>query len=88
MNRRTEVDGEGDDAKPTAALTCSGVRRTENVIPFPRRSALPSCAPAASSPYSADGLDASFIPLSDAVAAVVISLRGGFHRIRCDRPGA
>lgn len=89
MNRRTEVDGEGDDAKPTTAPTCPGVRRRDNVIPFRRVEAAASCVgPAASSPYSADGLDAPFIELGEAVAAVVMSLRNGLPRIQCDRPGA
>lgn len=89
MNRRTEVDGEGDDAKPTAAPTCPGVRRRDNVLPFRRVEAAASCVgPAASSPYSADGLDAHFIEIGEAVAAVILSLRGGFPRIQCDRPGA
>lgn len=89
MNRRTEVYGEGDDAIPTAAPTCPGVRRRDNVIRFRRVEAAASCVgPAASSPYSADGLDAHFIPVGEAVAAVILSLRGGFPRINCDRPGA
>ena len=89
MNRRTEVDGEGDDAIPTAAPTRPGVRRRDNVLPFRRVEAAASCVgPAASSPYSADGLDAHFIELGEAVAAVVMSLRGGLPRINCDRPGA
>lgn len=89
MNRRTEVDGEGDDAIHTAAPTCPGVRRRDNVIPFRRVEAAASCVgPAASSPYSADGLDAHFIELGEAVAAVVMSLRSGFPRINCDRPGS
>lgn len=84
MNRRTEVDDEGDDAKSNAALVCSGRRLDAVIIPF-RRAHSAAC-PAASSPYSADGLDA-FISVGDAVAAVVLSLRGGFPRIICDRPG-
>jgi len=65
MNRRTEIDGEGDDAIPTAAPTCPGVRRRDNVLPFRRVEAAASCVgPAASSPYSADGLDAHFIARS------------------------
>lgn len=81
MNRRTEVDGEGDDAKPNVAHTCSG-RRLDTVIPFPRSvEAAASCGPAASSPSSADGLDA-FISVGEAVAAVVMSLRGGFPRVK------
>jgi hypothetical protein len=59
MNHRSEFDGEGDDAIPTAAPTCPGVRRRDNVLPFRRVEAAASCVgPAASSPYSADGLDA------------------------------
>lgn len=87
MNRRSEFDGEGDDAIPGAALTCPGVRRRDNVIPFRRVEAAASCVgPAASSPYSADGLDASFESLGNAVAAVVMSLRYGFPRIRVTGP--
>ena len=87
MNRRTEIDGEGDDAIPTAAPTCPGVRRRDNVIPFRRVEAAASCVgPAASSPYSADRLDAHFVPVGEAVAAVVMSLRGGFPRIRVTGP--
>lgn len=83
MNYRIETVGEGDDAKPTAAPTCSGVRRRENVIAFRRVEA--AACPAASSPSSADGLDA-FIPVGQAIAAVVLRLRYGFPRINCDRP--
>ena len=87
MNHKANSDGEGDDAIPTAAPTCPGVRRRDNVLPFRRVEAAASCVgPAASSPYSADGLDAHFIPVGQAVAAVVMSLRGGLPRINCDRP--
>lgn len=83
MNRRTEVDGEGDDAKPTAAPTCPGVRRRETVIEF-RRSDRPSCRPAAGGDPPSP--PAPFEPLGNAVAAVVLRLRGGFPRIRVTGP--
>lgn len=84
MNRRTEVDGEGDDAIPTAAPTCPGVRRRETVIEF-RRSDRPSCRPAAGGDPPSP--PAPFEPLGNAVAAVVMSLRGGFPRISVTGPG-
>lgn len=86
MNHKANSDGEGDDAIPTAAPTCPGVRRRDNVLPF-RRVASASFGHDASSSYSADGLDAHFIPVGQAVAAVILSLRGGLPRINCDRPG-
>lgn len=86
MNRRTEIDGEGDDAIPTAAPTCPGVRRRDCVIPFPsRRYGVPPRCPAAGDtpPVSL----APFIPVGQAVAAVILSLRGGFPRISVTGPG-
>lgn len=83
MNHRSDLNGEGDDAKPTAALTRSGVRRTENVIPF-RRTDRPSCRPAAGGDPPSP--PAPFEPLGNAVAAVVLRLRGGFPRIRVTGP--
>lgn len=87
MNHSANSGGEGDDAERQSALSCSGVRRPDCVIPFPsRRDSVPPRCPAAGDtpPVSL----APFIPVGQAVAAVILSLRGGFPRINCDRPGA
>lgn len=88
MHRIKNKDGEADTLAGNPASPF-GPPSGPNVIPFRRVEAAASCVgPAASSPYSADGLDAHFIPVGQAVAAVIMSLRGGFPRINCDRPGA
>ena len=77
--RRTDIDGEGNsDANQGKSLSGSG-RRLDTVIPFPSRDH--PRVPAASNPSSADELDA-FVCVGEAVAAVVLRLRGGFPKIK------
>lgn len=83
MHRTDIKDGEADTLAGNPASPF-GPPSGPNVIPFSR--AHSAACPAASSPYSADGLDA-LTCIGDAVAAIVLRLRGGFPRIICDRPG-
>lgn len=85
MNHGTIFE-EGDDAIPSAALSCSGVRRLDNVIPFPRRANVPPRCPAASSSYSAEELDAFFTPIGEAMSAVVMRIRNSRIRIQATVP--
>lgn len=84
--RRTEIDGEnpGTDANQADVLSRSAARGT-SVLQFPRR------ADTAALGGSAAGGDppsppAPFEPLGDAVAAVVLRLRGGFPRVKVLAP--
>lgn len=82
MHRRDD-EKDGWTGLPGLSPAVSGPPSGYAVIPFPRRAkAAASAGPAASNSSSADELDAPFIPLSDAVAAVVLKLRGGFPRVK------
>ena len=85
MNHGTIFE-EGDDAIPSAALSNSGVRRLDNVIPFHRRANVPPRCPAASSSYSAEELDAFFTPIGEAMSAVVMRIRNSRIRIQATVP--
>lgn len=84
MNHGTIFE-EGDDAIPSAALSCSGFRRLDNVIPFRRANVPPRC-PAASGSYSAEELDAFFTTIGEAMSAVVLRIRNSRIRIQATVP--
>lgn len=86
MHRRDD-EKDGGTGLPGLSPAVSGPPSGHAVIPFPRRAkAAASAGPATSNSSSADELDAPFIPLSDAIAAVVLKLRGGFPRISVTGP--
>jgi hypothetical protein len=81
MNRRTDVDGEnkGADANQSDVLSRPGVRRLDAVIPFPRPS---TAASVRSGAGDTPPVSSAFVPLGEAVDAVVMKLRGDFPRLR------
>ena len=71
MNRRDEFDGEGRTENPITALSGPGARRPDTVIPFRRRDTAASPAASDIPPMS----EAPFMPLGNAVQAVVLRLK-------------
>lgn len=83
MPHRVDTDGEGaTDANQKASLSGSGIRRLDNVIPFPRgRSAPASTAPDVPPTSGAT----HFTSLGEAAQSVVLKLSDGSTRLKVRR---